>query len=126
MVWLVFFQIIIILLPRFTFYLVDAHVVLGLVILGLAHFNNAQIRKTNAPERLKRIVKATAALATFQIILGVILYANLRLNVSVPLASIIVFLHLVTALAIITQAASAATGYDMWEERELTSLPKSK
>ncbi|MGD0175211.1 MAG: hypothetical protein ABSC50_00095 [Candidatus Bathyarchaeia archaeon] len=125
-VWLAFLQIIIITLPRFTIYLVDAHVVLGLAILALAHYDNAQIRKTDAPVRLKRIVKATAILATFQIILGVILYANLRLSVNVPLVSVISFLHLVAALAIITQAASVATAYDMWEEREYTASPKSK
>ena len=124
-VWLAFLQIIIITLPRFTIYLVDAHVVLGLTILALAHYDNAQIRKTNAPNRLKRIVKATAILATFQIILGVILYANLRLSVNVPLVPVISFLHLVTALAIITQAASVATAYDMWEEKEYGSSPKS-
>jgi hypothetical protein len=119
LVWLVFLQIIIIIVPRFTVFLVDAHVVLGIAILGLAHYDNALMKRTNAPNRIKRIVKATAVLATFQVILGVILYANLRLSVSVPLVSLISFLHLVTALAIITQAASAATGYDMWEEGEL-------
>jgi hypothetical protein len=31
---------------------------------------------------------------------------------------IITFLHLVIALAIITQASSVATAYDMWEEKE--------
>jgi hypothetical protein len=125
MVWLTFLQIIIITLPRFTLYLVDAHVLLGIVIVALAHYDNALIRKSTAPNRLKRIVKATAVLATFQIILGVILYANLRLSVSVPLIGVISFLHLVTALAIITQAASAATAYDMWEEGEFSSSPKS-
>jgi hypothetical protein len=125
-VWLAFLQIIIITLPRFTPYLVDAHVVLGLAILALAHYNNARIRKTRAPVRLKRIVKATAILATLQIMLGAILYANLRLSVNVPLVSVISFLHLVTALAIITQAASVATAYDMWEEGEYTASRKSK
>ncbi len=118
MVWLAFLQIVIIILPRFTIYLVDAHVALGLIILALAHYNSAQIKKTNAPNRLKRIAKSTAVLATIQIILGVILYANLRLNVSLPLVSVIDFIHLVIALAIITQASSVATAFDMWEEHE--------
>ncbi len=124
MVWLVFLQIIIIILPRFTTYLVDMHVALGLIILALAHYDNAQIKKTDAPNRLKRIAKSTAILATVQIILGVILYANLRLNVNVPLESVISFIHLVTALAIITQAASVATAYDMWEEHEYAASPR--
>jgi len=118
-VWLAFLQIIIILLPRFGVYLVDLHAVLGLVILGLAHYDNAKLSKSTAPNRLKRIAKSTAILATVQIILGLILYANLRLNVNVPLVDLVTFLHLVVALAIITQASSVATAYDMWEEHEL-------
>jgi len=125
MVWLAFLQIIIITLPRFTIYLVDAHVALGLAILALAHYDNALIKKTAAPNRLKRIVKSTAVLATFQVILGIILYANLRLSVSIPLVSVITFLHIVIALAIITQAASVATAYDMWEEHEYNASQKS-
>lgn len=125
MVWLAFLQIVIITLPRFSVYLVDVHVILGLAILALAHYDNAQMKHTDAPNRLKRIVKSTAILATFQIILGVVLYLNLRLNVSVPLISVISFLHIVTALAIITQAASVATAYDMWEEHEYAPSSKS-
>jgi hypothetical protein len=124
MVWLAFLQIIIITLPRFTIYLVDAHVALGLAILALAHFDNALIKKTAAPNRLKRIVQSTAVLATFQVILGIVLYANLRLGVSIPLVSVIIFIHIVVALAIITQAASVATAYDMWEEHEYTASQK--
>ena len=124
MVWLAFLQIVIIILPRFTVYLVDAHVALGLIILVLAHYDNAQFKKMEAPNRLKRIAKSTAILATIQIILGVILYVDLRLSVSVPLVSVVSFVHLVIALAIITQASSVATAYDMWEEREYTASPK--
>jgi len=120
-VWLAFLQIVIILLPQFGNSLVDLHLLLGLVILGLAHYNNVQLKRTEAPTRLKRIAKATAALATFQIILGLILYASVRLMINVPFVDVIVFLHLVTALAIISQASSVATAYDMWEEHEFTS-----
>ena len=120
-VWLAFLQIIIILLPRFGGYLVDLHVLLGLAILGLAHYDNAKLSKSTAPNRLKRIAKSTAILATVQVTLGLILYANLRLNVNVPLVDLVTFLHLVTALAIITQASSVATAYDMWEEHEFAA-----
>lgn len=119
-VWLAFLQIIIILIPRIGIKLVDVHALLGIAILALAHYNYAQLKHTTAPNRLKRIAKSTAALATFQIILGVILYANIRFNVGVPLVEVIIFLHLATALAIIAQAASVATAYDMWEEHEYT------
>jgi len=118
-VWLTFLQIVIILIPRLGS-LVDLHAVLGFIILGLAHYDYAMLKRTNAPNRLKRIAKSTAVLTTFQIILGIILYTNLRLNVSIPLLEVVTFVHLVTALAIITQAASVATAYDMWEEHEYT------
>jgi heme A synthase len=120
LVWLTFIQIIIILIPRLGSSLVDLHAILGFVILGLAHYNYAMLKRTEAPNRLKRIAKSTAALATFQIILGITLYANLRLNVSIPLITVVTFIHLVTALAIIAQAASVATAFDMWEEHEYT------
>lgn len=121
MIWLASLQILIILLPRFSLYLVDLHALLGVVILGLAHYNNAKMKHTEAPNRLKRITKSTAILATVQIILGIILYANLRMNMNIPLADVIVFIHIVIALAIITQAASVATAYDMWEDHEYES-----
>ena len=124
MVWLAFLQIVIIVMPRFTLYLIDLHALLGLIILGLAHYNNVKMKLTEAPNRLKRITKATAILATVQIIFGLILYANLRMNVSVPLVEAIVFIHIVIALAIITQAASVATAYDMWEDHEYEPTKK--
>ncbi len=125
MVWVAFLQIVIILLPRFTVYLVDAHLGLGLVILALAHYNSAKIKKTEAPNRLKRIAKSTAILATIQVILGLVLYTGLRFNLDIPLLSIVSFLHVVTALAIITQASSVATAYDMWEEKEFAASKSS-
>jgi hypothetical protein len=124
MIWLASLQILIIVMPRFTLYLVDVHALLGLIILGLAHYNNAKIKRTEAPNRLKRIAKSTAILATVQIILGLILYANLRMNVAIPLVEVIIFIHIVIALAIITQAASVATAYDMWEDHEYDTIKK--
>ena len=124
MIWLASLQILIIVMPRFTLYLVDVHALLGLIILGLAHYNNVKMKHTEAPNRLKRITKSTAILATFQIILGLILYANLRMNVTVPLVEVIVFIHIVIALAIITQASSVATAYDMWEDHEYDAPKK--
>jgi len=38
----------------------------------------------------------------------------------------VTFLHLVTALAIITQASSVATAYDMWEEHEFNGSKTAK
>jgi hypothetical protein len=121
LVWLAFLQIVIaiVTIPGLKIYLVYGHVALGLVILGLAHFNNAQIKKTEAPNRLKRIVKATAVLATIQPIFGIALLVNIMLGLGLSFIGIIAFFHLVIALAIITQASSVATAYDMWEEKEI-------
>jgi hypothetical protein len=127
MVWLAFLQIIIIVveIPGFKQYLVYAHTLLGLIILALAHYNNVKIKKTSAPDRLKRIAKATAILATLQPILGIILLANMMLPSGIPFIGVVSFLHLANALAIITQASSVATAYDMWEDKEYTTPPKT-
>ena len=79
MVWLAFLQIVLITAARITTYLLEGHVFLGLVILGLAHYDSAKIKNSEAPLRLKRIVKATAVLATIQLILGAVLFLNIRL-----------------------------------------------
>ena len=97
---------------------------LGLVILALAHYDSVQIKNSEAPLRLKRIVKATAVLATIQLILGAVLFLNIRFQVGVPLIEVVSFLHLIIALAIITQASSVATAYDMWEEHEYAPSPR--
>ncbi len=126
MIWLAFLQILLLSIPRFTIYLVDAHVALGLVILALAYYDNKQIKKTDAPNRLKRIAKSTFILASIQPILGMILFLDVRLRIGVPLVEAVSFLHLMTALAIITQASSVATAYDMWEEHEYAPTPKPR
>ncbi len=124
MVWLAFLQIVLITVgmyvPDIKIYVVYGHTFLGLVILGLAHYNGTQIKRTEAPSRLKRIVKSTAALATLQIIFGIILFLNAIHIIGIPFIGVVAFFHIVTALAIITQASSVATAYDMWEEKEYT------
>ena len=121
LVWLAFLQIIIgvVNIPSSIPILIYGHAVLGLVILGLAHYNNAQIKETEAPSRLKRITKSTAILATIQVLLGIIIFVSTMIF-RIPFAWVISLLHLMIALAIITQASSVATAYDMWEEKEYT------
>jgi hypothetical protein len=121
-VWLAALQIVlgVVDIAGFKMLLISGHVVLGFVILGLAHYNNVQIKKTDAPGRLKRTAKATAILATIQPIFGIILLVNLMLIMSGSLGEIVGFIHLIIALAIVTQASSVATAYDMWEEKEFT------
>jgi len=128
MVWLAFLQILLGALsyiPSIGQHLLYGHVVLGIVILGLAHYNNVQMKKTAAPNRLKRIVKSTASLATIQPIIGLIMLSITMFQLSIPFMDsaigILITIHLIIALAIITQASSVATAYDMWEEKEFTS-----
>lgn len=89
------------------------------MILVLAYYNLVKVKKTNAPDRIKRILKTILGFAAFQAILGILLFINLR-YFSIPLMDYSDFLHLVISLAVIAQASSAATGYDMWEEKEFT------
>jgi hypothetical protein len=121
MVWLAFLQIVFAVasIPGFRTYLIYGHVVLGLIILGLAHYNYLRIKRTEAPNRLKRIAKSTAVFATIQPIFGITLFVNIVLALGIPYIWVIALLHLVIALAIITQASSVATAYDMWEEKEI-------
>ena len=121
MIWLVFLQIIlIVVLPSSSIYVIALHAVIGLAIFGLAFADNSMMQKLEVPFRLKGIVKSTLSLAAAQLVLGILLYVvNNFYNLSGGLASTVVtFIHVAISLAIITQASSAATAYDMWEEKE--------
>jgi hypothetical protein len=90
------------------------HVVVGLAVLVLAIMNYRGLMRTSAPDRVKRIAKVIPVMAALDGIPGIALFvftdATVHWAVSV--------LHLFFALAIITQASSTATAYDMWEEKE--------
>ena len=90
------------------------HFLVGLAVLVLAIMNYRGLTRTYAPDRLKRISKVTPGMAAFDGLLGIPLYVFT--NGTVHWA--INLLHLVVALAIIAQASSTATAYDMWEEKE--------
>ncbi len=126
LIWLAFLQIIVIVVFEPTAYILALHITLGLAILGLAYYNSAKIRKTTAPERLKRIVKSTSILATAQPVLGILLYLEITFLSNGLIETIIRFSHVTVALAIITQASSVATAYDMWEEHEYAPAVGSK
>jgi len=97
---------------------IGLHVVIGIVVIGLAAVAFRLVMKTSCPDRIKRISKTTAILGGVQGLLGLILYALIEMNASVTLQNIVLLLHVVNALAIIAQASSAATAFDMWEEKE--------
>jgi hypothetical protein len=123
LIWLAFFEIVIVvLLPGSNPFVLGFHVVLGLAILGLAYSNNTLMKRTEAPARLKRIVNSTATLATAQLVLGVILVAVIIFSLGNTVQLFFNFLHLTVALAIIAQASSVATAYDMWAEHEFAPV----
>jgi len=119
MVWLAFLEIILVWGPVSSIApLAYAHVVLGVLIFAIAYSNSSKLRRTNCPDRVKRIVKATVALAAFEGLLGILLYVSKIWLLPDLVTMGVGFLHMGTALAIATQAASTATAYDMWEEKE--------
>jgi hypothetical protein len=90
------------------------HFVVGLTVLGLAIVNCRGLGRTSAPARVKRISKVIPGMATFDGLLGIPLY--LLSEGTIRWATNL--LHLIVAVAIIAQASSVATAYDMWEEKE--------
>ncbi len=120
MVWLTFIQIILLfVLPSSSVYVIALHAVIGLAVFGLAFYDNSMMKKLELSYRLKTIVKSTVTLAATQLVLGILLCLFNNLYGLGDLASgVITFLHVAIALAIITQASSVATAYDMWEEKE--------
>lgn len=90
------------------------HAVLGLGVVALAFRNKAALAKTAAPARLKRIAAALASISVMAAVTGILLAIP-------PLAFLDTLwrvLHILTIVAITTQAGSVATAYDMWEEKE--------
>ncbi|MBI5508369.1 MAG: hypothetical protein HY903_06420 [Deltaproteobacteria bacterium] len=92
------------------------HAVLGLGVVGLAFRNKLALAKTQAPARLKRISAATASITVMAAVTGILL--------AIPplhfLDTLWRVLHVLTIVAITTQAGSVATAYDMWEEKEFS------
>ncbi len=122
-IWLAVFSCIVV--PRwFSKYAAVAHVLMGLAMVALTRSNAAKLATLPVPDRLKRISKAVATVALIQLALGIALGA-LRHVHGVPTwaAEIAAALHLFMALAIVAQSSSLATGYDMWEEKEIGPSP---
>ncbi len=92
MIWIVLIEFLLAMTPGGSSVLIYLHVVLGIAIVGLAFYNFSGIRKTRVAGRVKRISQASF--------------------------NLILFLHVVSSFAIITQAAAVAIAYDMWEDKE--------
>jgi hypothetical protein len=98
--------------------LTGLHILVGAAVLGLAIYNMTSLEMTECPDRVKRISKVIVEMSVLASILGVIIAVGLWDLQDFCSLDLIRLMHLVTSLAIITQATSVATGYDMWEEKE--------
>jgi uncharacterized membrane protein len=118
-VWLAFFGCV--LIPRWMGSRIGlaAHVLLGLAMLVVTLTNVKRLAVLPVPERLKRISRVTAGFSVFQLVVGLALGGVAHLAPNLPYASpVLRGIHAVCALAILSQASSVATAYDMWEEKE--------
>jgi len=118
-IWVAFLQILFILFSPFGDMVnLGVHVVIGLAILYLAFAIFRKVARTSCPDRIKRITRTTRNLAVLQAVLGIALEVGIALSFGSIYIGFVKFLHVANALAIITQASSSATAYDMWEEKE--------
>ena len=123
-VWLVFFTCV--LIPRWMGAVVGmpVHAFLGLALLVVSWSNLRRLEALPVPPRLKRIGKAVAGYAIFQLLCGLALGAVVHLAPNLTILSYILRgAHLVGACAILAKSASLATGHDMWEEKEFGDAP---
>lgn len=124
-IWLAFFSCV--LIPRWMGRWAGppVHILLGLGLLLMAISNAKRLEALPVPPRLKRISKVTAVLAWVQVVGGLLLGAVTHLWPELPVAGpVLRGAHVVAALAILAQASSVATAYDMWEENEFGTGPQ--
>jgi len=117
-VWLAFFSCV--LVPRWMGkWGAPVHVLLGLGMLVLTVANARRLASLPVPARLQRISKVTAGIAVLQLVVGLAFGAVKHMFPDLPIvAPALNGIHVVCALAMLSQASSVATGYDMWEEKE--------
>jgi len=101
------------------------HMVLGALIVAFAFVNAKNLAATAAPTRTKRVAKAIAGMSAAGAVLGALLYLDFTPGLGILQRGPVYVLHVLTAFAIITQAASVATSYDMWEEKEFEAAAPS-
>jgi hypothetical protein len=119
LIWVAFLDILLGLFSPFGYpVIIPVHAVVGLLILGLAFNIKRRVGSSQCPDRIKRITRTTWYLAILQLVLGALLAGATSISLSGPIMTLIVLVHAANALAIVTQASSSATAFDMWEEKE--------
>ena len=88
------------------------HIILGVLIVIVAGYNANELQKTEVPMRIKRVARAAFGMSIASAITGMIrAFDN-------DYICYISFFHILVTIAMVTQASSVATAYDMWEEKE--------
>jgi hypothetical protein len=130
MIWAVVLETLIGMKPDPPTWVLYVHLALGLLLIGFAYWNRAQLVGSRAPARIKRIAGATYGLTYLMAGLGVLLWFHVGDSWATPVPGYSVYtglliFHALNAFAILTQAAAVAIAYDMWEDREFEegSLP---
>jgi hypothetical protein len=122
-IWIVFFEFLFGLWPARPTVVPYVHLALGFAIILVTYYCFDGVRKTRVPGRVKRVAQASWDLSIVGAVLGFLLWVNVGAGWVVPFVHLTVFngillLHVVIALAIITQLAAVAIAYDMWEDHE--------
>ncbi|MDG6898384.1 MAG: hypothetical protein JRN24_01465 [Nitrososphaerota archaeon] len=123
LVWVAFFDILLGLFsPSGNPLIIPVHAVVGLLIVGLAFDIQRRVGRSECPPRIKRITRTTWYLALLQLILGALLAGASSISLGGIAMTLIILIHAANALAIVTQASSSATAFDMWEEKEFAPI----
>jgi hypothetical protein len=122
MIWIVLVEFLLAMMPDAPGWVGDLHVLLGFGVIALAYANFSGLRATRTPGRIKRVAQATLWLSVLVALLGVLLFFHVGADWTLPRIGLtvyraILFLHVLNAFAIITQAAAVAIAFDMWEDR---------
>ncbi len=123
MIWIVLIEFLLAMTPGGSSVLIYLHIILGVAIVGLAFYNFSGIRNTRVAGRVKRISQASFNISIMVAILGALLFFDIGSLLVIPIINIsvygfILFFHVFSSFAIITQAAAVAIAYDMWEDKE--------
>ncbi len=136
MIWIAFLEFLIVMSTHVDTFagvanpLIYIHAALGFAMILLALNNYNGVRNTTIAGRVKRTAQSTFQLSILMAVLGVILLFKDQLTWQIPVINIslfyvILFVHVVNAFAIITQAAAVAIAYDMWEDKEFDQETKA-
>ncbi len=123
--WVVVLEFILGLVPLDRNLLDYLHLALGFLIIALTYSNYRALRGTTVMGRIKRTSRASYQLSYVVGATGLLMFFGIgsgwTLLFGISLFGAFIFVHLVLALAIVTQAAAVAIGYDMWEEKEFAA-----